>query len=87
MLEEVLAGVEGVEFIRSISRQEQSMIAINFGLNRDPDAATSDVRDRAGRVAGRLPDEADEPVATPGKDCNRSLANRSAKSLISNMLW
>lgn len=62
VLEEVLAGIEGVEFIRSISRQERSMIAINFGLNRDPDAATSDVRDRAGRVAGRLPEEADEPV-------------------------
>ena len=29
---------------------------------RDPDAAANDVRDRVGRVRGRLPDEIDEPI-------------------------
>ena len=30
--------------------------------SRDPDSAAADVRDRVGRVRGRLPDEIDEPV-------------------------
>src|SRR3546814_1793370 len=46
----------------SISRQEESRITIRFLLERDPDNAASDVRDRAGRVRGRLPDEIDEPI-------------------------
>src|SRR3546814_17880777 len=46
----------------SISRQEENRITIRFLLERDPDNAASDVRDRAGRVRGRLPDEIDEPI-------------------------
>jgi multidrug efflux pump len=62
VLEESLAGIEGVDFISSISREEASQITVNFRLNRDPDAAAADVRDRVSRVRGRLPEEIDEPV-------------------------
>ncbi len=62
VLEESLAGIEGIDYITSISRQESSQITVNFDLNRDPDAAAADVRDRVSRVRGRLPDEIDEPV-------------------------
>jgi multidrug efflux pump len=62
ILEESLAGIEGVDFISSISREEASQITVNFRLNRDPDAAAADVRDRVSRVRGQLPDEIDEPV-------------------------
>ncbi|MET4697900.1 multidrug efflux pump [Constrictibacter sp. MBR-5] len=62
ILEESLAGIEGIELMTSISRQEQSQISIRFLLDRDPDDAASDVRDRTGRVRGRLPDEIDEPI-------------------------
>ena len=62
ILEESLAGIEGIELMTSISRQERSQISIRFLLSRDPDNAASDVRDRVGRVRGRLPDEIDEPV-------------------------
>ncbi len=62
VLEDSLSGIEGVDFITSISRPEDSQISIRFKLNRDPDGAAADVRDRVGRVRGRLPDEIDEPI-------------------------
>jgi multidrug efflux pump len=62
VLEDSLAGIEGIDFMTSISRQEQSQITIAFELTRDPDAAAADVRDRVSRVRDRLPDDIDEPV-------------------------
>jgi multidrug efflux pump len=61
-LEESLAGIEGVRTLKSVSREEVSQITIEFNLERDPDGAASDVRDRVSRVRARLPDEIDEPV-------------------------
>ncbi len=61
-LEESLSGIEGVKTLKSVSREEVSQITIEFNLNRDPDGAASDVRDRVSRVRARLPDEIDEPV-------------------------
>ena len=48
----------------SISRPERSQITARFRLDRDPDAAANDVRDRVARVRGRLPDEIDEPIVS-----------------------
>jgi multidrug efflux pump len=62
ILEDSLAGIEGIDFITSISRAERSAITVTFRLDRDPDDAASDVRDRVSRVRGRLPDEIEEPV-------------------------
>ncbi len=61
-LEDSLAGIEGVEVITSISRSERSQISVRFKLEREPDSAAADVRDRVSRVRNRLPDEVDEPV-------------------------
>ncbi|HEX5930133.1 MAG TPA: multidrug efflux RND transporter permease subunit [Methyloceanibacter sp.] len=62
VLEDSLAGIESIDFITSISRQESSQITVIFKLDRNPDYAAADVRDRVGRVRGRLPDEIDEPI-------------------------
>ncbi|WP_372659165.1 efflux RND transporter permease subunit [Hydrogenophaga sp.] len=61
-LEDSLAGIEGVDVISSISRQEQSQITVRFQLERDPDSAAADVRDKVSRVRQRLPQGIDEPV-------------------------
>ena len=61
-LEDSLAGIEGVEVLTSISRAENSQISVRFKLERDPEAAASDVRDRVARVRRRLPTDIDEPV-------------------------
>jgi len=62
VIEESVAGIEGIDYIRSITRQERSLVVIQFQLTRNQDTAAADVRDRVGRVRGRLPDEIDEPV-------------------------
>ncbi len=62
VLEDSLAGIEGIDYLTSINRQEQSQITVVFKLNRDPDAAAADVRDRVSRVRGRLPDDSDDSV-------------------------
>ncbi len=62
ILEESLSGIEGIDYMSSISRQEKSQITIRFRLDREPDAAANDVRDRVSRVRSRLPDDIDEPV-------------------------
>jgi len=62
ILEDSLSGIEGIDFISSISREELSQITVNFKLTRDADAAANDVRDRVGRVRGQLPDDVEEPV-------------------------
>ena len=49
-LEDSLAGIEGVEVLTSISRAERSQISVRFKLEREPDSAASDVRDRVSRV-------------------------------------
>ena len=61
-IEDALSGVEGIEYISSVSREQSSQVSIRFRLNRDPDAAASDVRDRVGQARNVLPEEANEPI-------------------------
>lgn len=62
VLEDSLSGIEGIDFMTSSSSTGKSQITINFKLDRDADNAASDVRDRVGRVRGRLPADIDEPI-------------------------
>ena len=62
VLEEQLAGLEGLQTITSRSRDGQSDISIEFTAGRDIDSAANDVRDRVGAAAGNLPTEVEPPV-------------------------
>ena len=62
IIEDSLSGIEGIDFMNSISRSESSQITITFKIDRDPDNAAADVRDRVSRVTGDLPDDIDPPV-------------------------
>ncbi|MDX6752371.1 efflux RND transporter permease subunit [Geminicoccaceae bacterium 1502E] len=61
-LEEALAGIEGLDVMTSSSRPESSRISVRFRIDREPEAAAADVRDRVAQARGRLPDEVDEPI-------------------------
>ncbi|MGA0173556.1 MAG: efflux RND transporter permease subunit, partial [Phycisphaerales bacterium] len=61
LIEDRVAGVEGIEKIRSRSRDENSDITVEFSSDRDLDAAANDIRDRVSRVVDDLPPEADPP--------------------------
>ncbi|HEY0683951.1 MAG TPA: efflux RND transporter permease subunit [Steroidobacter sp.] len=61
VIENQIAGLEGVETLRSSSFDERSRISIEFALDRDIESAANDVRDRVARVVRQLPEEADPP--------------------------
>lgn len=61
ILEDAVSGIEGIESIESRSRNGRGDVTIEFGLNRDIEAATNDVRDAISRVLSRLPQEVDAP--------------------------
>ncbi|HSC85504.1 MAG TPA: efflux RND transporter permease subunit, partial [Pseudomonas sp.] len=61
-IEDVLSGIEGLDFVSSISRSENTQITAQFRLGSDSDEAANDVRDRLGRVRSLLPEEIDEPL-------------------------
>jgi len=61
-IEEALSGIEGIQYMQSVSREQSSQVTIRFKLDRDPDGAASDVRDRIGQARQFLPEEVDEPI-------------------------
>ncbi|MDF2811922.1 MAG: multidrug transporter AcrB, partial [Microvirga sp.] len=62
VIEGAVAGIEGISQITSQSQNDRSSVSIEFDVARNPEAATSDVRDAVFRVVGRLPDGAEQPV-------------------------
>ncbi len=62
ILEEELAGIEGIRTMVSSSRDQVSNITVEFVLERDIDVAAQDVRDKISRVARRLPENVDDPI-------------------------
>ncbi|MFO7305104.1 MAG: efflux RND transporter permease subunit [Gammaproteobacteria bacterium] len=61
VIEDSVAGIEGILKIESESEDERSQVRIEFDVSRDMDAAANDVRDRVSRVLSSLPEEADPP--------------------------
>jgi multidrug efflux pump len=61
VIENEVAGLEGVDKLTSQSRDENSSVNVQFNANRNVDDAANDVRDRVSRVMARLPQEADAP--------------------------
>ncbi|MBI1338907.1 MMPL family transporter [bacterium] len=61
VLEDQIAGLEGMRYVSSTSQDGQSRISIEFDISRDLDAAANDVRDRVARASRQLPIEADPP--------------------------
>lgn len=61
IIEDRVAGVEGIKFISSASRDGRSEITIEFNVGRDIESAANDVRDRVSRILDDLPEEARLP--------------------------
>ena len=61
VIEERVAGLEGIAKITSQSVDGRSSINIEFDPSRGVDEAANDVRDRVARVSSALPEEADPP--------------------------
>jgi len=61
VIENRIAGIEGIRDISSNSQDGRSRITIRFNIKRDIDAAANDIRDRVSRIMDNLPDGADAP--------------------------
>lgn len=62
VLEEVINTVEGVEQLRSISRQGMCFVPVTFDLSRNIEDATQDIRDRVATVTRQLPPGSEPPI-------------------------
>src|SRR5256886_4387119 len=63
-IEEVVNTVDGIDNLRSVSVQGNSIVIATFNLNRDIDIAAQDVRDRVATVVRDLPPDAKPPVVS-----------------------
>jgi multidrug efflux pump len=61
IIEDRIAGIEGMRFIESSSEDGRSRISVEFDVDRDVDAAANDIRDRVSGVLDNLPLEAEPP--------------------------
>ena len=61
VLEDAVAGIEGIDTLQSRSVNGRASVTIEFTLDRDIEAAANDVRDAVSRVLDRMPEEADPP--------------------------
>lgn len=61
-LENVLNSVENLKHITSKSRENISVITLEFEYGNDIDVITNDVRDKLDMVASSMPDDAENPI-------------------------
>jgi hydrophobe/amphiphile efflux-1 (HAE1) family protein len=61
-IEEAVNTVSGIKELRSTSAEGISNIFIQFELEKDPDVATQEVRDRISRILRQLPEDISDPV-------------------------
>ncbi|MCL4158429.1 UNVERIFIED_CONTAM: hypothetical protein GTU68_055929, partial [Idotea baltica] len=61
IIEDKIAGIEGIEFIQSSSEDGRSKVSIEFSLSRNIESAANDIRDRISGSLDDFPDEADPP--------------------------
>ncbi|MHA1558450.1 MAG: efflux RND transporter permease subunit [Alphaproteobacteria bacterium] len=62
IIEDAVAGIEGIENVTSISSTEDSKVTIEFSPDRNVDAAINDIRDKLSKSRDKLPEETSEPV-------------------------
>jgi HAE1 family hydrophobic/amphiphilic exporter-1 len=61
-IEDAVNTVDGIDELRSISSQGNSVVIATFKLNRDLESAAQDIRDRVTGLGRRLPEDATPPI-------------------------
>ena len=78
VIEERIAGIEGISFVQSSSTDGRSRITIEFNPERDIDAAANDIRDRVSGILDMLPVEADPPDIQKANSMTSSCGSMSS---------
>jgi len=61
-IEEAVNTISGIDDLTSTSAEGISLVMIQFVLEKDPDVAAQEVRDKVNAVVGQLPRDADLPI-------------------------
>lgn len=61
-IEEAVNTISGIEELRSVSSEGNSLVSIQFELSKDGDVAAQEVRDKVNQVLNQLPRDAKQPV-------------------------
>ena len=61
-IEEAVNTISGIDELRSISAEGISQVFITFVLEKDPDEAAQEVRDKVSAVLRELPKDTDPPI-------------------------
>ncbi|MCS6852940.1 MAG: efflux RND transporter permease subunit [Gemmataceae bacterium] len=65
VIEDAVAGVEGIDYIQSQSLEGVSVVTVYFHLDRDIDVAMQDVQNAVSAAARNLPTGVDPPIDPP----------------------
>ena len=61
-IEEAVNTISGIDQLLSVSSEGNSVVTVQFLLEKDGDVAAQEVRDRINAILGELPSDADPPV-------------------------
>src|SRR3990167_2493081 len=61
-IEEIINTIDGIDELRSVTKEGLSTITIQFVLEKDGEVAAQDVRDKVSTILSRLPVGTDPPV-------------------------
>lgn len=67
VIEEAMAGIEGISEITSSSSVEESKVMLEFIAGYSMESATNNIRDRLAKNADKIPDEATKPILTQSR--------------------
>ncbi|HEX8529665.1 MAG TPA: efflux RND transporter permease subunit, partial [Cytophagales bacterium] len=79
-LEQAINGIAGVRIISSISREQASVVTVEFDINVDLEAAANDVRSKVSQAIRLLPVDADPPVVDKADANSQSVVFLSVQS-------
>lgn len=80
IIEDAVAGVEGIIAITSTSNAEDSKVGVEFGPEVNPDSAMSDIRDRLAKAKEQLPREMEDPKLLKSKAEERPIMSLALTS-------
>jgi hydrophobic/amphiphilic exporter-1 (mainly G- bacteria), HAE1 family len=61
-IEDAVAGISGVDFTHSWSRENVGFVVVQFTLSTELERAVAEVRDRVSTARNRMPQDADTPI-------------------------
>ena len=79
-IEEAIAGISGVDRMRSSSLDSFASLLVEFDYSKDPRVASQEIRDKISGIRNELPSEMEEPVLTQFDPADRPIVSLTLSS-------